>query len=527
MKKQLKTLIVFLILAPMLLSTAYAQSGVKITYAGQVADSITFNGVTVNAIYAPYNSVKNYGSDTTYSCAAFVKKFYKAVYGIEVYNLIRAGGGPRISSGTGSFYKVSSPQMGDIIHYLTSETTHWSIVKSVSANGAQFTVIEQNGWNDSARTQARVGKTYKVGESGVTIYRYSNAPQTVIVTTNAATNITSTSAQLNGSLKAAGSVHITEHGVYLGTSTSDMKKVAVDTVNYNKSSLTMFYSTSKYGTTLKSGTTYCYYQYAVVDGKTVTGDVVYFTTLSDSSQKGTVSGTSGGLAINDKPAASPSNSTQIGRIPEGATCTVYTDKTSGSWYYVEYNGVKGYAYKNYIKLDSSSSSSSSSANSSNSSSPSSSATVKGIISGTSGALAINDKPAASPSNSTQIGRIPEGATCTVYPAQTSGNWYYVEYNGVKGYASKNYIKLDSSSSSSSSSANSSNSSAVKGTISGTSGALAINDKPAASPSNSTQIGRIPEGAICTVYTDKTSGSWYYVEYNGVKGYAYKSYITLK
>ena len=59
---------------------------------------------------------------------------------------------------------------------------------------------------------------------------------------------------------------------------------------------------------------------------------------------------SNGLAINDKPAASPKNSKQLGVIPPGGTCTVYPDKTSGKWYWVEYNGVKGYAHSNYITL---------------------------------------------------------------------------------------------------------------------------------------------------------------------------------
>lgn len=55
------------------------------------------------------------------------------------------------------------------------------------------------------------------------------------------------------------------------------------------------------------------------------------------------------LAINDAPAASPSYSNQIGRIPNGETCTVYPDKSSGSWLWVEYNGVQGYAYASYIE----------------------------------------------------------------------------------------------------------------------------------------------------------------------------------
>ena len=68
---------------------------------------------------------------------------------------------------------------------------------------------------------------------------------------------------------------------------------------------------------------------------------------------------------------------------------------------------------------------------------SSSNTRKGIIRGTDGSLVINSKPKVG----NDIGYIPEGATCTVYPDKTSGNWYWVEYNGISGYSYKSYIVL--------------------------------------------------------------------------------------
>ena len=57
-------------------------TAVNITGAGQVVDSITVNGKTVQALYAPRNSVANYDGNETYSCAAFVKRFYSEVFGI-------------------------------------------------------------------------------------------------------------------------------------------------------------------------------------------------------------------------------------------------------------------------------------------------------------------------------------------------------------------------------------------------------------------------------------------------------------
>ena len=65
-----------------------------------------------------------------------------------------------------------------------------------------------------------------------------------------------------------------------------------------------------------------------------------------------------------------------------------------------------------------------------------------------------------------------------------------------------------------------------GKVKNVDGYLAINDAPKASPKYSNEIGRIPEGATCVVYTNKASGNWWWVEYGGVKGWAYGSYITL-
>ena len=115
-------------------------TSVKITKANTVVDSITVNGVTVNALYKPKKGiVSSYNSDSTYCCAAFVKRFYSQVYGVSVNNLI-PGRTPNVLSGGGKFVKTTTPKVGDI--YATSG--HWAIVKSVSGN--KVTLVEQNYW---------------------------------------------------------------------------------------------------------------------------------------------------------------------------------------------------------------------------------------------------------------------------------------------------------------------------------------------------------------------------------------------
>ena len=264
--------------------SAYASRGIKITYPGQVVDSITYNGVTVDAVYAPYYSIRNYSSNTTYCCAAFVKKFYEQIFGVSVYNLLK-NRAPLVAGGNGSFYEVFDPQIGDIVHLqkynasTNSYGSHWAIVKNVASNGKTITIIEQNGWYDNGRTMARVGKTLDADSSEVKLYRLNGvAASPVTVSTDAATELTDTGAQLNGHFAAPKKVHITEHGVYMGTDPNNMSLVARDTVNYNRSSLTMFYRTSKYYGDLLPGTTYYYKQYVIADDKTYWGEVRSFTT---------------------------------------------------------------------------------------------------------------------------------------------------------------------------------------------------------------------------------------------------------
>lgn len=129
------------------------------------------------------------------------------------------------------------------------------------------------------------------------------------------------------------------------------------------------------------------------------------------------------------------------------------------------------------------------------------------------ALALNDRAAASPRYATEIAAIPLGAGVMVYPNRSSGRWYYVSYAGKTGYAYSSYLTTTAPST-------------RRGTVTGLrrNEMLALNNKPAASPRYSTEIGAIPNGATVIVYTGYTSGNWYYVYYNGMFGYAYKSYI---
>lgn len=201
MKKRLLSLALALVMVLALIPPADAMTGVKITKKGQVVDSITFKGVTVNAIYAPQSTVSNYSSDPTYCCAAFVSKFFREVYGVKVYNLVKNGGGPKVDKG--SFSVTTDPQVGDVIHRKTATSTHWAIIKAVDSK--TVTVIEQNAWYSRADDKARVGKTYERSDSAVTFYRYhpveevaEKEPEKRTITIGVATNDLSLYYDANG-----------------------------------------------------------------------------------------------------------------------------------------------------------------------------------------------------------------------------------------------------------------------------------------------------------------------------------------
>ena len=63
--------------------------------------------------------------------------------------------------------------------------------------------------------------------------------------------------------------------------------------------------------------------------------------------------------------------------------------------------------------------------------------VTARVSGTPGGLAINSQP----NQYTKIGRMDEGVYCTIDLSRTYGNWYYVTYNGVSGYAYNRYLVI--------------------------------------------------------------------------------------
>ncbi len=131
----------------------YKLQTLTITKDGFVADS--FNGVD-----ALYRKGYNDGSSTTYSCAAYIKRYYSEVYGVSVSNLL-SGRTPAASKGT--FKLVKTPEAGDIVACAsTGSSNHWAIVKQVNDDNT-VTLIEQNWkWTQGGQTVCKINRSISI-----------------------------------------------------------------------------------------------------------------------------------------------------------------------------------------------------------------------------------------------------------------------------------------------------------------------------------------------------------------------------
>jgi hypothetical protein len=137
---------------------------ITLTQPGQILESISYNGIIVEAAYT--NGAYS-GSDPVFSCAAFVKKFYSMVYGIEVNNLLSKDSVPLVYYNKGSFSLTDQPRIGDIVRDNTR--THWAIVKAVDQD--VITVVQQNYRSGNT---AWINCTIERSDTGYSYFTYSN-----------------------------------------------------------------------------------------------------------------------------------------------------------------------------------------------------------------------------------------------------------------------------------------------------------------------------------------------------------------
>ena len=217
------------------------------------------------------------------------------------------------------------------------------------------------------------------------------------------------------------------------------------------------------------------------------------------------------------------SSTIYTSIPAGkiVSCTGTAAKTSGGsvWYQVKYNGTTGWIYSAYAEKYSSSSD--------DSDSQSGSTVVKTYdidgkyVKVVGGSVNIRSKAGTSYK---VVGSMPSGAygTCLGTAAKDTRGvvWYKVKYNGVTGWVSSRYSKITNSKDSSSGGSSD--------TVKVVGGDVTIRAK---ANKTSTKLGYISEGKVATYLgktsTDSRGVQWYYISYNGTKGWISSMYSRLQ
>ena len=182
MKKTKKQFVILaLVMCLVLTSAGGAYAASKVTFGNSKVTVDTFNGVPA------YYKVGNHNEDSTYSCAAYVDRYYKTIYGVDPYNML-TGRTPQSATAGYSFKQISASQVkpGDIGYQENSSGGgHWFIIKTVSGNS--MTVIEQN-WKSSSTTctkdrvvtfgMTKNLKVFRLYKNGVDIHSGSPAVNT-------------------------------------------------------------------------------------------------------------------------------------------------------------------------------------------------------------------------------------------------------------------------------------------------------------------------------------------------------------
>ena len=193
----------------------------------------------------------------------------------------------------------------------------------------------------------------------------------------------------------------------------------------------------------------------------------------------------------------------IGQLKNGQSVTITGE--SGNFFAINFNGQTGYVSKDYVSKGSSSSSTQTGGNSSVSTSR------VGTVVNVSTNLRVRSSASTS---STVLGYLLNGQSVTI--TGESGNFFAINFNGITGYVSKDYISVGSSGTSSSNGNSSSNKTGI--VI-----ASALNVRSGASTSNSI-IGTLNRGSSVTITGE--SGNFYKINYNGQSAYVSKDYVQV-
>ncbi|MDM0451757.1 C40 family peptidase [Clostridium perfringens] len=240
-------------------------------------------------------------------------------------------------------------------------------------------------------------------------------------------------------------------------------------------------------------------------------------------KKGTVVNVSTSLRVRQSPSTS---SSVVGSLRGGQTFEI--KGKSGSWYYINLDGLTGYIHGDYVQVGGSNSNNGGQSSENNSGMDTSLAGKTGKVVNVSTSLRIRQSPSTS---SSVVGSLSAGQTFKINGK--NGSWYNIDAQGTKGNVHGDYVKILSGNEGSNSGSNNNQSGSQNnnldesynrkaGKVVNVTTNLRLRSQP--STSSSVLAYLLPNERF--TLQGKTSSGWFKVNYNGKIGYLHEDYVKI-
>ncbi|XZH18673.1 SH3 domain-containing protein [Clostridium perfringens] len=246
-------------------------------------------------------------------------------------------------------------------------------------------------------------------------------------------------------------------------------------------------------------------------------------------KKGTVVNVSTSLRVRQSPST---GSSVVGSLRGGQTFEI--KGKSGSWYYINANGLTGYIHGDYVQVGGSSSSNGGQSSENNSGMDTSLAGKTGKVVNVSTSLRVRQSPSTS---SSVVGSLSAGQTFKINGK--NGAWYNIDAQGTKGHVHGDYVQVVSGNESSNNNNNQSNNQSNNqagsqnnnldesyngktGKVVNVTTNLRLRSQP--NTSSSVLAYLLPNERF--TLKGKTSSGWFKVNYNGKVGYLNEEYVKI-
>ncbi|CAJ1609766.1 C40 family peptidase [Clostridium perfringens] len=247
-------------------------------------------------------------------------------------------------------------------------------------------------------------------------------------------------------------------------------------------------------------------------------------------KKGTVVNVSTSLRVRQSPSTS---SSVVGSLRGGQTFEI--KGKSGSWYYINANGLTGYIHGDYVQVGENSSNNGGQSSGNNGQSSENNSGMDTSLAGKNGkvvnvstSLRIRQSPSTS---SSVVGSLSAGQTFKINGK--NGAWYNIDAQGTKGHVHGDYVQVLSGNEGSNSGSNNNQSGSQNNNLdesyNGKAGKVVnvtTNLRLRSQPSTSSSVLAYLLPNERFTLQGKTSSGWFKVNYNGKIGYLHEDYVKI-